>query len=60
MTQILQGPRNFREIVVGQVQTGEGRHGGNLRWDALQAVAGQIQNRHLRQKPQSAREALRR
>ena len=59
MTQIFQSPGNFREIVVGQVQASKGRHGGYLRRNALQTVAGQIQNCHLRQKSKSAREALR-
>ena len=50
MTQILQARRNFRQIVVGQIQTGQTGHGGNLGGNALQTVAGQIQNCNLRQK----------
>ena len=49
MTQILQARRNFRQIVVGQIQTGQTGHGGNLGGNALQTVAGQIQNCNLRQ-----------
>ena len=60
MTQIFQGPRNLREIVVGEIKTGQGRHGGNLRWNALQTVARQIENCHLRQKSKTAGQALRR
>ena len=58
MTQILQARRNFRQIVVGQIQTGQTGHGGNLGGNALQAVARQIQICNLRQKSQTSRKAL--
>ena len=58
MPQVLQSWRDLCQLVVGDIQRCEGRHGRYLRWKSLQTVAGEVQRGHLGQEANATREGL--